>query len=180
MTTLKEQYKALNKEYVRQFCEITGTDFEYWTGPVDGQCGMFGDMLFTAEEIMFVVDNIGDLAAKYGSREAVGKEIVDWFNYITDDGTPERLKSINLFSWLRGLSDEDTRKHRAEVIEHDESQEKEKLHDLMAAFDDILVYSKASSAVFSCDSSKLEGCWQRLYDRIQYHAKKINDKYNNK
>lgn len=178
MTTLKEQYKAIIKEYVRQFCEITGTNFDYWTGPVDGQCGMFGDMSFTAEEIMFVVDNIGELAAKYGSREAVGKEIVDWFNYITDDGTPERLKSINLFSWLRGLSDEDTRKQRAGAIENDESQEKEKFCDLEAAFGDILTYSNDCSDALFRNSSEVKECWQRLYDRIQNHAEKINDKYN--
>lgn len=178
MTTLKEQYKALIKEYVRQFCEITGTDFEYWTGPVDGQCGIFGDMSFTAEEIMFVVDNIGELAAKYGSREAVGKEIVDWFNYITDDGTPERLKSINLFSWLRGLSDEDTRKQRAGAIKHDENQEKDKLHDLEKVFGDILTYAENRSDAIFCNPSEVKECWQGLCSRIQNHAKNINDKYN--
>mgnify|MGYP003399277632 CR=1 FL=1 len=41
MITLKEQYKAIIKEYVRQFCEITNLDFEYWTGPVDGHLSMF-------------------------------------------------------------------------------------------------------------------------------------------
>ncbi len=178
MTTLKEQYKAIIKEYVRQFCEITNLDFEYWTGPVDGQCGMFGDMSFTAEEIMFVVDNIGELAAKYGSREAVGKEITDWFNYITDDGTPERLKSINLFLWLRGLSDEDTRKKRVEAAENEENREKEKLWYIEAAFGDILTYSRAGSDLLFQDPSEVKECWQKLYDRIQYHAKKINDKYN--
>lgn len=178
MTTLKEQYKALIKEYVRQFCEITGTDFEYWTGPVDGQCGIFGDMSFTAEEIMFVVDNIGELAAKYGSREAVGKEIVDWFNYITDDGTPERLKSINLFSWLRGLSDEDTRKKHVEAAENEENREKEKFYYLEAAFGDIRICSLDCSDALFRDPSEVKECWQKLYDRIQYHAKKINDKYN--
>lgn len=178
MTTLKEQYKAIIKEYVRQFCEITNLDFEYWTGPVDGQCGMFGDMSFTAEEIMFVVDNIGELAAKYGSREAVGKEITDWFNYITDDGTPERLKSINLFLWLRGFSDEDTRKKHVEAAEHEENREKEKLCYIEAAFGDIFYYSLDCSDALFRDPSEVKECWQKLYDRIQYHAKKINDKYN--
>ena len=178
MTTLKEQYKAIIKEYVRQFCEITNLDFEYWTGPVSGQCGMFGDMSFTAEEIMFVVDNIGELAAKYGSREAVGKEITDWFNYITDDGTPERLKCVNLFLWLRGLSDEDTRKKRVEAAEHEENREKEKLWYIEAAFGDIFTYSLDCSDALFRDPSEVKECWQKLYDRIQYHAKKINDKYN--
>ena len=178
MTTLKEQYKAIIKEYVRQFCEITNLDFEYWTGPVNGQCGMFGDMSFTAEEIMFVVDNIGELAAKYGSREAVGKEITDWFNFITDDGTPERLKCVNLFSWLRGLSDEDTRKKRVEAAEHEENREKEKLWYIEASFGDIFTYSLDCSDALFRDPSEVKECWQKLYDRIQYHAKKINDKYN--
>lgn len=178
MTTLKEKYLALIKEYVRQFSAITNLDFEYWIGPVDGQCGAFADMTYTAEEIMFVVDNIDELAAKYGSREAVGQEVVDWFNYITDDGTPQQLQSVNLFAWLRGLSDDDTRKKIIKDSETRVATDREKLYDLQEAFSEILQSSVDMNRSVQRHDTDPSLSWCSLYDRIQAIARKINDKYN--
>lgn len=122
VATLQEKYQSIAKEYARQFAEIVGTTFEYWVGPVDGQCGIFGDMAFTMEQVMFVVDNIDTLTARYGSREAVGSEVCDWYGYMTDDGAPGTRRYVNLFSWLRGLSDAATRE---EALRDDGDKKKE-------------------------------------------------------
>lgn len=65
-----------------------------------------------------------------------------------------------------------------EAAENEENREKEKFCYLEAAFGDILICSLDCTDALFQDPSELKECWQKLYDRIQYHAKKINDKYN--
>lgn len=122
MQSLREQYEPIAKEYARQFGEIIGADFEFWIGwdSAPGHCAAFDNgQSYTMEEIMYVVDNLPKLIDKYTSREAVGEEIRDWFDYCTDNGTPERLRSMNLFSWLIGLSVPNTRK---EILNNDKDE----------------------------------------------------------
>lgn len=122
VATLQEKYRSIAKEYARQFAEIVGTTFEFWVGPVEGQCGIYGDMAFAMEQVMFVVDNIDTLTARYGSREAVGSEVCDWYGCMANGGAPGTHCYVSLSSWLRGLSDAAARE---EALRDDAGKKKE-------------------------------------------------------
>lgn len=114
-TKLKEQLWAVAKEYARQFGELIGYDPDFWIGDEPSACS-FGDYYyFTLDEMREVVDSIGKYVKKYGTKEAVGQEILSWADWwmdgISDGGYMERALSrvthhlrpnINLTSWLNG------------------------------------------------------------------------------
>lgn len=105
METLRQKYIPIAKEYARQFGEVIGSDFAYWVGE-PGHCAVFdNDQTYVMEDIMYVIDYLDEFTEKYGSRQAVGETVSEWFDYTTDDGTPERMRNFNLQSWLRGISD---------------------------------------------------------------------------
>lgn len=113
-TKLKEQLWAVAKEYARQFGELIGYDPDFWIGDEPSACS-FGDYYFNLDEMREVVDSIGKYVKKYGTKEAVGQEILSWADWwmdgISDGGYMERALSrvthhlrpnINLVSWLNG------------------------------------------------------------------------------
>ena len=96
--TMKEQLRAVAKEYARQFGKIIGVEPYYWVGDEIslGVC-CYGDYFFGLEEMQVVVDNLDRWVKKHGTIEKVGEEVIDWHDYAI---TIERHQ--NLFSWLDG------------------------------------------------------------------------------
>lgn len=108
-----ETFNILLDFYTDRFSRIIGVDFEFWVGdmreedraadrptqPVD--VAQFGDYFFNLSDIRTVVDNYKYWLNRYGSREAVGKEVRDWHDYAVH--RKEQGKTyINLFNWLNG------------------------------------------------------------------------------
>ena len=106
-------FDSLLDFYVKRFSYIIGIDFEFWVGdmreedraadrPSDSvDVAQFGDYFFNLSDIRTVVDNYKYWLNRYGSREAVGKEVRDWHDYAVEHlGKGEGY--INLFHWLNG------------------------------------------------------------------------------
>lgn len=96
--TMKEQLRAVAKEYARQFGKIIGIEPDYWVGG-DIQLGVcsYADYYFGLEEMQVVVDNLDRWVKKHGTIEKVASEVIDWHDYAI---TIEHHQ--NLFSWLDG------------------------------------------------------------------------------
>lgn len=102
-------------EYARKFGEIIGYKVEHWVGDEPGVC-CFGDAyFFELEEMMDVVDRIDEHCKRYGSKEAVGQEVIDWADWLLDCNTADMVKeyvmprvtrqlrpNICLSAWLDG------------------------------------------------------------------------------
>lgn len=120
MEKLNEQLFSVAKEYARLFGEVIGMEPEFWVSDEPFMC-CFGDtMFFTLEEMRKVVDSLPEYIRKYGSREAVGQEIVNytewWLDGVGDNIALERIlprvthqlrPNISLGAWLDGCPRED-------------------------------------------------------------------------
>lgn len=120
MTKLKEQLWAVAKEYARQFGEIIGYRVDHWMGDEPWVC-CFGDCyFFEMEEMVELVDKIDEHCIRYGSRKAVGQEVIDWMNWVMEgmpsDMTAEYVMkrvthqlrpNISLSAWMDGRPRED-------------------------------------------------------------------------
>lgn len=108
---LEKRYEGHNEKYMEgaralmtDFASIIDDTFQYWAGLVPGEVAMFSDMSFTMEEMRFVCLNLSEWVAKYGSLLGVRAQILDWWDYTTETG---EVRTINLFSWMRGLRPEE-------------------------------------------------------------------------
>lgn len=99
--------------YVYSFSEIIGVDFDYWVGDMreeDKQAdrpsqivdvAQFGDYFFNLADMRTVVDNYKYWRERYGTREAVGQEVLYWNDYAVER-LSNKKNHINLFNWLNG------------------------------------------------------------------------------
>ena len=96
--TMKEQLRAVAKEYARQFGKIIGHDPDYWVAGdyVINTC-VFGDYFFDLENMQVVVDHLDKWVSMYENAEKVGKEVCDWYDWSVE----HNMKS-GLYSWLIG------------------------------------------------------------------------------
>ena len=95
---MKEQLRAVAKEYARQFGKIIGIAPGYWIADdyLINTCA-FGDYFFDLEDMQVVVDNLDRWIKKHGTIEKVAAEVIDWHDYAI---TIEHHQ--NLFSWIDG------------------------------------------------------------------------------
>ena len=93
---MKEQLRAVAKEYARQFGKIIGIEPDYWVGG-DISLGVcaYGDYFFNLDDMQIVVDNIDKWVKKYGTIEKVGDEVIGWHEWMT-----EHEFRIGLYAWL--------------------------------------------------------------------------------
>lgn len=124
---LHNQAWAIAKEYARLTGVILGMDVTDWVGAriENGEIkGTIDVCIFqdyyalTFEEMMEIVDNIGQWRDKYGDNIAVGRQVQQWFEYnVGRDDTLTILercgehgiiprKYINLRSWMLGVRPE--------------------------------------------------------------------------
>ena len=77
--TMKEQLRAVAKEYARQFGKIIGHDPDYWVAGdyVINTC-VFGDYFFDLENMQVVVDHLDKWVSMYENAEKVGNEVIEW------------------------------------------------------------------------------------------------------
>lgn len=115
MTKLKEQMWAVAKEYARQFGEIIGYRVDHWVGDEPWVC-CFGDCyFFELEEMVDLVDKIDEHCKRYGSKKAVGQEVIDWMDWLMDGRPSDALMeytmprvthqlrpNISLSAWMAG------------------------------------------------------------------------------
>jgi hypothetical protein len=95
---MKEQLRAVAKEYARQFGKIIGIEPAYWVGEdmSVGACA-FGDYYFNLYDMQEVIDHLDDWVEEYGTIEKVGDEVFDWYNWLLDNEI-----RISLYGWLNG------------------------------------------------------------------------------
>ena len=95
---MKEQLRAVAKEYARQFGEIIGIKPSYWVGADYslGPCA-FGDYFFDLENTQVVIDHLDKWVSMYGNTENVGEEVCDWYDWIV-----EKDLRCGLYAWLDG------------------------------------------------------------------------------
>jgi hypothetical protein len=95
---MKEQLRAVAKEYARQFGKIIGIAPDYWVGG-DISLGVcvYSDYFFDLDDIQVVVDNLNKWVKKYGTIEKVGEEVIEWQDWLL--GNNYRL---GLYAWLVG------------------------------------------------------------------------------
>lgn len=111
--TIKCTFDAILVGYTSRFSEIIGVDFDYWVGDMreeDKQAdrpsqtvdvAQFGDYFFNLADIRTVVDNYKYWRERYGTREAVGQEVLYWNDYAVER-LSNKKSHINLFNWLNG------------------------------------------------------------------------------
>ena len=99
--------------YVYSFSEIISVDFDYWVGDMreedkqadrpsqTGDVAQFGDYFFNLADMRTVVDNYKYWRERYGTREAVGQEVLYWNDYAVER-LSNKKNHINLFNWLNG------------------------------------------------------------------------------
>ena len=99
--------------YASIFAQIIGVGLDHWVGdsreedqqagrpsyPVDA--AIFGDYVFTYLNIRTVVDNYRYWLERYGTREAVGQEVIGWHEYVVKQLNEGKL-FMTLFNWLNG------------------------------------------------------------------------------
>lgn len=107
----------LYRKIVQLFGIIIDVDFDGFVGdtyeedvkaerPTDMvDVATFGDYYFSMRDVLTVVTNYSFWLDRYGTKEAVGQEIIDWYDYATDDYTPGKNK-VSLFAWLSGCPKE--------------------------------------------------------------------------
>ena len=95
---MKEQLRAVAKEYARQFGKIIGHEPDYWVAGdyVINTC-VFGDYFFDLEDMQVVVDHLDKWVSIYGNTENVGEEVCDWYDWIV-----EKDLHCGLYAWLEG------------------------------------------------------------------------------
>ena len=96
--TLKEQYRAICKEYARQTGKIIGYDPQFFLRDrmAVNTC-LFGDNYFlNMDQMQQIVDHLDLWVHHYGSTEKVGERIIAWMDYTTE----KEDDTINLWQWL--------------------------------------------------------------------------------
>ena len=95
---MREQLRAVAKEYARQFGDVIGVKPSYWVGADYslGPCA-FGDYFFDLENMQVVIDHLGKWVSMYGNTENVGEEVCDWYDWIV-----EHDLHCGLYAWLEG------------------------------------------------------------------------------
>ena len=94
--TMKEQLRAVAKEYARQFGKIIGIAPDYWVGGNFGTCA-FGDYFFSLEDMQEVIDHLDLWVTKYATIEKIGDEVIEWHEWVV-----ENEFRIGLWAWLDG------------------------------------------------------------------------------
>lgn len=121
MEKMKENLRAIAKEYARQFGQVIGMELEFFVADNPIGIASFGDCyFFNLNEMAHVVDNLDKYVRRYGSKEAVGNEVIDWMEWWLADSsqaaslelmrsrvTHQLRPNINLSSWLDGCPRED-------------------------------------------------------------------------
>ena len=101
---LKEQLRAIYKEYARQTGEIIGVKPEYWCGnEMSIDACMFCDVVLDMSDMQELIDHMDKWLEIHGTTEAVADEVFKWYQYIFDhpgDKTP-------LCVWLKGNKPDD-------------------------------------------------------------------------
>lgn len=109
----KTEVRMFFRAHAEIFAETIGVDFDYFIGdtykedkeanrptePVE-MCA-FGDYYFNIHDVRTVVENMHYWLERYGSKEALAEEIIDWYDYIADTKTKDTDK-VSLFHWLCG------------------------------------------------------------------------------
>ena len=107
----KTEVRMFFRAHAEIFAETIGMDFDYFIGdtykedkeanrptePVE-MCA-FGDYYFNIHDVRTVVENMHYWLERYGSKEALAEEIIDWYDHIADTKTKDK---VSLFSWLSG------------------------------------------------------------------------------
>ena len=95
MEKLNNVLWSVAMEYTRQMAEVMQCSHWYWigrnedgTGPVD-TCDFDGVYFFSLEEMQVVIDNLDKWVERYGSKEGVAEEIIEWFNWWLGDPDKE-------------------------------------------------------------------------------------------
>ena len=117
LITLSNRNRTMNNgiidSYASIFAQIIGVGLDHWVGdsreedqqagrpsyPVDA--AIFGDYVFTYLNIRTVVDNYRYWLERYGTREAVGQEVIGWHEYVVKQLNEGKL-FMTLFNWLNG------------------------------------------------------------------------------
>ena len=96
--TMKEQYRAICKEYARQTGKIIGYDPQFFLRDrmAVNTC-LFGDNYFlNMDQMQQIVDHMNRWLRHYGTIEKVGERVVAWMDYTTE----KEDDTINLWQWL--------------------------------------------------------------------------------
>ena len=96
--TLKEQYRAICKEYARQTGKIIGYEPQFFLHDrmAVNTC-LFGDNYFlNMDQMQQIVDHMDKWLRHYGTIEKVGERVVAWLHYCIDKGE----ESILLWPWM--------------------------------------------------------------------------------
>lgn len=113
---LNEQLWAVAKEYARQFSLIIDHPVDHWAGSRLGEVGLcrFGAMYFTLAEMQIVVDHLDDYLLHHGTRQAVGRAVMEWAESRPADVThptyPHLAAVASLRHWLLADLDENIAK----------------------------------------------------------------------
>lgn len=95
---MKEQLRAVAKEYARQFGKIIGIEPDYWVGG-DISLGVcaYSDYFFDLDNMQVVVDNLNKWVKKYGTIEKVGEKVIEWHDWFIKNNF-----RLGLYAWLDG------------------------------------------------------------------------------
>lgn len=98
--TMKEQLRAVAKEYARQFGQIIGIEPDYWLGEdiSVGGCA-FADYFFDMYNMQEVIDHLDKWVKKYGTIEKVGEEVLNWYYWMSEHDFNFRQ---SIYGWLNG------------------------------------------------------------------------------
>lgn len=100
MKTLKEQRVALMREYARQVADLLGGEEWHYLGTDDHEDGtmdvcMFNEYFFLSfEDMQVIVERMDEWLERYGSKEAVAGEIIEWQDWWMEDDSNDNLHPI--------------------------------------------------------------------------------------
>ena len=102
MKKLKDEYRAICKEYARQTGKIIGCDPEFFLRNRQSiNTCMFGDNYFlTMEEMQQIVDHMDMWMHHYGNAEKIVDAIISYLEYQASEGEHGRECYINLWQWM--------------------------------------------------------------------------------
>lgn len=90
--TLKAAYEVIVNEYMEIFCKKQDVDFDGWVGEDVGSVACIADMFLNFSDIKTDVD-----------MEVKSGEIINWYWDNMPQSLGEEPKSINYYSYLKGL-----------------------------------------------------------------------------
>lgn len=97
MEKLNEKLWIIVKEYTMQTAKLLECSEWHWIGTDDDGlhpisiCDFDGAFFLSLEDMQIIIDRMPEWLKKYGSKEAVAQEIVDWFDWWLSD--PDNLES---------------------------------------------------------------------------------------